>query len=556
MENIIESFKIYFVNKTVIEWILFGISVIAIIEWFTFLIINIRTFLNVIRNPDKTTGSGRAIFFLISYVVIRCLFLPFYLAGAAINIPVYSEKYQPLMYKIATIILTTWWNMVILLPCVTVWYSRLRYGIGNKAKPDTREPYNFVVVLPVYNETIELLVEGVDSIINSNYPKSLIQIHVSFDSDELSKLYLGFVQHYNMIVDPEQKSMSTVVDGVTMWVHRFPHAGKRLTQAATWEFVKDLGWEKRDPERTILLFTDSDNYMYDNAIKNLAYSFERNTKKLAFAGYMTCMSSGSFKSWADFTKMINPMRLLQDTEYVGGEMSRSYEILGGSIACLPGGFTAMRYGAFDSVADKYFTTLAEETATDFQRNFLGEDRYLTHLMHEYLPRHSLGFCPSARCKTDPPTTFMKMVMQRRRWFLGGMSNEAYMFSSKPIWKKYKMMIVYKFLQLALWRSFTISQIILAILMIRGLDFGAGWNGVSAQVMAMVIPLVLSWIMISWTGIAIGHYKVIFVYPFSHLPQMLLAFFVDWKVAFTFNQRSWGKRAGASSNVASSNVTSN
>jgi len=86
---------------------------------------------------------------------------------------------------------------------------------------------------------------------------------------------------------------------------------------------------------------------------------------------MSVMSSGSFNSWADFTKMINPMRLLQDCEYIGGEMNRSFEMLSSTINCAPGGFTAVRYGAFDSVADKYFTNLADENVTDYHRNYLG-----------------------------------------------------------------------------------------------------------------------------------------------------------------------------------------
>jgi len=169
----------------------------------------------------------------------------------------------------------------------------------------------------------------------------------------------------------------------------------------------------------------------------------------------------------------------------------------------------------------------------------GEDRYLTHIMHQHFPIDSMGFCPSARSKTDPPTSFMKMVMQRRRWALGALSNESYMFSDKLIWSKYKGMVCYKFLTTALWRNFSVSQIILAIFMFRSLDYNAGWSGYSSQVLAMVIPLALSWILISATGIAIGHYKVIWVYPLSFIPQTVIAFFVDIKVVTTFGQRSWG-----------------
>ena len=520
----------FFEAKDLIGWVLFGFAILGFIEWTVFTILNLRTFLNVLKNPDQTTSVAQMILVTAGYFAVRCLYLPIYLAGANIDIPVFSAIYGHIMYKISITILTVWWNLTLLLPCMTVWYSRMRYGIGNAPLPETRDKYNFIIILPVYNETLELLVDGVNSLLKSNYPADRFQIHVAFDNDNLSELYVKFANNY-AVSDFSSTSVSISINGITLWIHRFPHAGKRLTQAKTWNFIKSSIYnEKPDTDKSILLFTDSDNYMYDNALRNLARNFERNPGKLAFAGYMTCMSKGGW--W-------NPLRLLQDTEYVVGEMNRAFEMLMGTVNCLPGGFTAVRYGAFDSVAGIYFTDLPYDTITDYHRNYLGEDRYLTHIMHQRFPRHSMGFCPSARCKTDPPTTMMKLVQQRRRWYLGALANEAYMFSDRLIWNKYKFMVLYKLAQLCWWRSFSFSQVILAIFMFREMNFAAGWNGVSQQILAVAIPLCLSWFLVSETGIKIEHYKVIFVYPLSHIPQTIIAFFVDWYTIFTLNKRSWG-----------------
>lgn len=520
----------FFAAKDPLQWVLFGFSMLGFVEWLVFTSLNMRTFLNVLKNPDPTTSVAQMLLVAIGYLCVRALFLPIYLAGANIDIPFFSALYAPILYKISITILTVWWNVTLLLPCITVWYSRMRYGIGNSPLPETRERYNFIIVLPVYNETLELLVEGVNSMLKSNYPADRFQIHVAFDNNELSDLYVRFTQHFG-VYDYSNTSVSVSIDGVTLWIHRFPHAGKRLTQAKTWDFIRSsIYTQKPDAEKSILLFTDSDNYMYDNALRNLARNFERNPGKLAFAGYMTCMSKGAW--W-------NPLRLLQDTEYVAGEMNRAFEMLMGTVNCLPGGFTAVRYGAFDSIANIYFTNLPDDTITDYHRNYLGEDRYLTHIMHQRFPRHSMGFCPSARCKTDPPTSMMKLVQQRRRWYLGALGNEAYMFSDRLIWRKYKFMVFYKLVQLCWWRSFSLSQVILAIFMFRELDFAAGWKGIYQQVLAVAIPLCLSWMLVSETGIKIEHYKVIFVYPISHIPQTIIAFFVDWYTIFTLNKRSWG-----------------
>jgi chitin synthase len=536
-----DTFVEFFAAKDALQWILFVFSVLGIFEWLVFTVLNTKTFLNVLKNPDRTTSVAQMLIVAGAYLCIRCLFLPIYFAGAYIQIPVFSTLYAPILYRIAISILTIWWNVTLLLPCITVWYSRMRYGIGNTPMRDTREPYHFIVVLPVYNETMELLVAGVESIVKSNYPADLLQIHVAFDNDDLSELYLGFAQHFG-VKNVDSPSVSVCVNGITLWLHRFTHAGKRLTQAKTWDFIKNMTMvELLNLDKTILLFTDSDNYMYDNALRNLAYNFERNEGKLAFAGYMTCMTKYAW--W-------NVVKILQDTEYVAGEMNRAFEMLMGTVNCLPGGFTAMRYGAFDSIADTYFTDLPDDTITDYHRNYLGEDRYLTHIMHQRFPRHSMGFCPSARCKTDPPATVLKLVQQRRRWYLGALANEAYMFSDRLIWAKYKFMVVYKLVQLCWWRSFTLSQVILAIFMFREMNFVDGWNGVSEQVLAVTIPLFLSWLLVSETGFKIQHYKVILVYPFSHIPQTIIAFFVDWYTIFTLSQRSWGgNRVQNCSNVA-------
>ena len=53
-------------------------------------------------------------------------------------------------------------------------YARISYGVGNELLGTTELPYTFVVILPVYNETIELLTEGVKSILDSNYEKKNI----------------------------------------------------------------------------------------------------------------------------------------------------------------------------------------------------------------------------------------------------------------------------------------------------------------------------------------------------------------------------------------------
>ncbi|RKO93991.1 hypothetical protein BDK51DRAFT_9135, partial [Blyttiomyces helicus] len=87
----------------------------------------------------------------------------------------------------------------------------------------------------------------------------------------------------------------------------------------------------------------------------------------------------------------------------------------GTINCLPGGFTAIRGQAMLKIADIYISDLSSESITDYHQNYLGEDRFMTHIMHQNLPPYSIGFCLGTRCKTNPPATMFKYVKQRRRW---------------------------------------------------------------------------------------------------------------------------------------------
>lgn len=546
----------------VYESIIFVLSILGMMEWVIFSVINLATFRNVYKNPDVSTKKWRVICVSIFYMALRLIFLPFYLTGLFGS----DTQVQTLIFRVGTIMLAIWWNFTLLVPVATSWYSRMRYGFGNTGLGETEKPYNFIVILPVYNETLELLTEGVDSIFNQTFDSERVEIHVTFDSDDLSDLYVNFVKYLGVNLDNTStyssdhhgrsikstpssiyssdssvyescvsvqsypESIFVTVRGFIIFIHRFPHGGKRLTQSKNWDFiVKQRENVEMDKERTLLILTDSDNFMYNNAFQNLSKNFEKHTEKLALSGYMTCMSKH---------KKSNLLVLLQDTEYISGEMNRGFELLCGTVNCLPGGFTAIRYNAFESVSDRYFMDLSDSSITDYHRNYLGEDRYLTHIMHQEFPKHSMGFCPSARCKTDAPPTVSGLIKQRRRWYLGAISNEAYMFTDGIIASKYPVLVIYKILGMAWWRSFFFTQFILLVFLLHDIDFST-WSGIQTQALSVGIPYVISWLFIIYTGIVLGRYKVIWMYPLSMIPQLFLSFFTDVYTILTLFKRSWG-----------------
>src|SRR5205085_145577 len=161
-------------------------------------------------------------------------------------------------------------------------------------------------------------------------------------------------------------------NGTKMYLHRWTHGGKRNTQKMTWNFIND-NYTRSALNESILVLTDSDNFMLDEALNNLSVKLHDNPKKIAYAGYMSCMSKT--EKWYQF----NFIRFMQDTEYVSSEINRFFELAMGTVNCLPGGFTAIRYSAMEKVADHYFAELEQDTTTQYHQHYLGEDRYLTHL---------------------------------------------------------------------------------------------------------------------------------------------------------------------------------
>ena len=74
----------------------------------------------------------------------------------------------------------------------------------------------------------------------------------------------------------------------------------------------------------------------------------------------------------------------------------------------------IRMEALDAIAPFYFVDLDVSKDVNYHRFYLGEDRYLTHLLMIMYPSHSIGFCFSACCKTEAPDTIEKYMKQRRR----------------------------------------------------------------------------------------------------------------------------------------------
>lgn len=186
---------------------------------------------------------------------------------------------------------------------------------------------------------------------------------------------------------------------------RFPHGGKRHAQMFAYKYLVDrYGSYQNKP---YLLFIDSDIQLDPYAINYFIYDLTNGKYREALTGLITCKTADTY----------NFLKVLQDTEYIESQMmQRTTEDYLGSVSCLPGALTMVRFESLQEVANEYFNQMNAKDSFDFARCHLGqlqtgfdsrwrlllttatgEDRYFTHLLMEKRPsQYRIGFCSAAR----------------------------------------------------------------------------------------------------------------------------------------------------------------
>lgn len=236
--------------------------------------------------------------------------------------------------------------------------------------------------------------------------------------------------------------------------------------------------------------------------------------------------------------------LLQDMEYIHGQLfERSVESGCGSVTCLPGALTMLRFSAFRKMAKYYFADKAEQCDDlfDYGKCHLGEDRWLTHLfMIGAKERYQIQLCTGAFCKTEAVQTYRSLLKQRRRWFLGFITNEVCMLTDIRLWKRYPLLCIVRFMQntirtTALLFFIMVLSIITTSNKVKNLPVGF-----------IAVSLGLNWLLMLYFGAKLRRFKI-WLYPV----MFIINPFFNWVYMvygiFTAGQRTWGgPRADAGS----------
>lgn len=217
--------------------------------------------------------------------------------------------------------------------------------------------------------------------------------------------------------------------------------------------------------------------------------------KLAMTGVITCT--------AERTTLIT---LMQDMEYVRGQLfERAVESGCGAVTCLPGALTMLRMSAFRGLAKEYFADKAEQCDDlfDYGKCHLGEDRWLTHLfMIASNKSYQIGVTTRAFCKTEAVKTFISLLKQRRRWFLGFVTNEVCMLTDMRVWKRYPLLCLIRLAQ----DTIRTIGLFFFIVVISLLTSSQTQN--ELPVGFVVIALGLNWLLMVYFAAVLGRYKML------------------------------------------------
>lgn len=389
-----------------------------------------------------------------------------------------------------------------------------------------------VIVMPCYNEDPDILITAVNSVVECDYPPSCIHVFLSFDGDQEGELYLSTIENLGvpLTLETYPKSIDVAYRGARVTVSRFPHGGKRHCQKMTFKLIDKVYQEYlRRNDNLFILFIDSDCILDRVCLQNFVYDMElspgNRRDMLAMTGVITST-----------TKKHSLITLLQDMEYIHGQLfERTVESGCGAVTCLPGALTMLRFSAFRRMAKYYFADKAEQCDDlfDYAKSHLGEDRWLTHLfMIGAKKRYQIQMCTSAFCKTEAVQTMASLIKQRRRWFLGFITNEVCMLTDWRLWKKYPILILVRFMQ----NTIRTTALLFFIMVLALLSTTKTINDLPVGFIA--ISLGLNWLMMIYFGAKLRRYKIWF-YPLMFVLNPFFNWYYMVYGIFTAGQRTWG-----------------
>ncbi|KAK0671064.1 family 2 putative glycosyltransferase [Cercophora samala] len=523
------------INEIVYTAIVGLIMIAAFLEWFLWIAAFMYCLWKVFVKAEHWTVRVLAVLVGTAFLLLRFIFLPI----MVVTLPLPSAVVR--IWPTAMVSFLQWFAFysfagLLTLPWLFCVYQIVTHQLGRKKRIkqvlDEVSAPKVVIVMPCYREEPDVLVTAVNSVVDCDYPPSCIHVFLSFDGDQEDELYLNTIEKLGVPLTLESypKSIDVAYKAARITVSRFPHGGKRHCQKMTFKLIDKVYHEylKRN-DNLFILFIDSDCILDRVCLQNFVYDMElspgNSRDMLAMTGVITST-----------TRKHSLITLLQDMEYIHGQLfERTVESGCGAVSCLPGALTMLRFSAFRRMAKYYFADKAEqcEDLFDFAKSHLGEDRWLTHLfMIGAKKRYQIQMCTSAFCKTEAVQTMRSLIKQRRRWFLGFITNEVCMLTDWRLWKKYPILCLVRFMQNTIRTTALLFFIMVLALMTttkRINDLPVGF---------IAISLGLNWLMMVYFGAKLRRFKI-WLYPLMFVLNPFFNWYYMVYGIFTAGQRTWG-----------------
>ncbi|XWW95082.1 hypothetical protein V2A60_003033 [Cordyceps javanica] len=511
------------------------IMLMAFLEWFLWLAAFLYCIFKAFKKAEHWSINVLCVIVGVGFVLMRLIFLP--IMVVTLPLPHQVTHYWP-EGVVGALQSFAFWSFSVLLtvPWLFCIYQLVTNQLGRTKRiklvlDDVTAP-KVVIVMPCYREEPDVLVTAINSVVDCDYPPACIHVFLSFDGDQQDELYLNTIAKLGVPEEMESypRSIDVMYKSSRVTVSRFPHGGKRHCQKMTFRLINKVyeRYLKRN-DNLFILFIDSDCILDRVCLQNFVYDMELspgNTKDmLAMTGVITST-----------TKKHSIITLLQDIEYIHGQLfERTVESGCGSVTCLPGALTMLRLSAFRRMAKYYFADKAEqcEDLFDFAKCHLGEDRWLTHLfMIGAKKKYQIQMCTSAFCKTEAVQTYRSLVKQRRRWFLGFMTNEVCMLTDWRLWQRYPILVLVRFMQ----NTIRTTSLLFFIMVIALLSTTATIHDLPVGFIA--VSLGLNWALMLYFGLKLRRFKA-WLYPLMFILNPFFNWYYIVYGIFTAGQRTWG-----------------
>ena len=476
-----------------------------------------------------------AVLMMFLFVGFRLIFLP--IMVVTLPLPSQVTQYFP-EAMVSGLQWFAFWSFAGLLtiPWLFCVYQLVTKDLGRKRRVkqvlDEQSAPKCVIVMPCYNEDPDTLFLAINSVVDCDYPPTCIHVFLSFDGDLLNELFLKTMENIGVppMAAPVPPSLDVTFRGVRITASRFKHGGKRNCQKKTFQLIDRVYAEYlRKNDNLFIMFIDSDCILDTVCIQNFMYEMElkpgSKQNMLAMTGVITST-----------TKKHSLITVLQDMEYIHGQLfERAVESGCGAVTCLPGALTILRFSAFRRMAKYYFSEKAEDARDlfDYGKTHLGEDRWLTHLfMIGAKERYQIQMNMGAFCKTEAVQTWKTLLKQRRRWFLGFITNEVCMLTDVRLWRKYFLLCCIRFMQ----NTIRTTALLFFIMVVSLLSTSQKINNLPVGFIG--VSLGLNWLLMLYFGAKLGRWKIA-AYPL----MFILNPFFNWMYMvygiFTAGQRTWG-----------------